>query len=927
MRAAIAARACLVSALLLLVACARSLTPDQALTKAAELVASGEAGEARIVLKNLLVDHPDAAEARAQLALIALAEGDVQGADAELRAVEESGKALQSVRLARLRTDLALGRHDAVLAAVDTEPALPARERALLRAMALRASGRAADGLGALRAVSNAAPTDQELLVEIANALVAIGNAAQAERELDAFIARGPGAADALLARADLNMRQGAVAAARTDALEALEAAPPAWSALARHGAMLLLCEAELAEGRIAEARKRVEELERNFPGSAGAQLVLARIAGLEGRDGDAIDILQRLLGVLPANPRVQFLLVDAFVRSGNVARAAEILERRIAAVPGDADARRLLARLRLGQSRPDQVVNLLAGEEVEAEAGRDRESESLLSMARLARERAAATISDVTEKRAAAPGNAELTAQLASAYLQSGDPAKANATLADAAGADATVAGFPTRVGALLALASERELNQLLRDIDTETKVPVAALVAAADVAQRAGRTDVASRLVQRAAARAPDDVEVKLRVANLAYLERRFDDAAGVLRQIVERQPGVTAAEFALARIAEAQGDLAAARGTLVAAIRKDPAALEPSLMLAALELRNDQGEAARKVIDALLAAAPRDGRAARSAGTLLFNARRYEEARTRFRTAVDQNRSSAEDWFNLGRAQLALEDYAAAGESWQQAARLQPDAVAAHVGAVRVALRQGDPATATKLAQSLVAKLPENPIAWMLAGEAAAARTEHAEASRAFTRSFVLRPTGLAAVGDHRARVAGGLARPEQPLENWLAREPGDLAARRLLAEHFIRVERQPAAVGQLAQLLERQPNDVVALNNIAWLLAERDVAAAEKYARRAYSIAPQSAAVADTLGWVLIQARQYTEAATLLAKAAEQQPEDASIRYHLALALARAGDRAAAREQLSRALTQNNVFQGRDAAVKLMQELSR
>ena len=65
------------------------------------------------------------------------------------------------------------------------------------------------------------------------------------------------------------------------------------------------------------------------------------------------------------------------------------------------------------------------------------------------------------------------------------------------------------------------------------------------------------------------------------------------------------------------------------------------------------------------------------------------------------------------------------------------------------------------------------------------------------------------------------------------------------------------RPQAAVAQLAALLERQPNDVVALNNIAWLLAERDSGAAEKYARRAYSIAPQSAAVGDTLGWVLLK----------------------------------------------------------------------
>lgn len=906
--------------------CAPKLGPDEALARAGELVAAGEFGEARIVLKNLLVEHPDTAEARARLAQIALANGDVEGADAELRETAGAALALPSVQLARLRTDLALGRADAVLAALETPGQLSARDVALLRAVALRATGRAADGLAPLRAASQQAPADQELSVEIASALLAIGNPGLAERELDAFIERVPAAADALVTRADLRLRQGAVERARADAVAALDAAPASWPPVARHGALLLLCDAALAQGRIDDARERVADLERSFPGSAGAQLVLARIAGLEGRDGDAIDILQRLLAVLPANPRVQFLLVESFVRTGNLARATEVLERRIAAAPADADARRLLARLRLGQSRPDEVVNLLGENDNSDDATRDRESENLLTMARLARQQASATIAQATARLVDQPGDPGIVAQLAGAYLQNGDPGKALETLTAVPAALATTAGFPVRIGALLALANERDLNALLREVDGRS-VPVAGLIAAADAAQRAGRMDVAARLVRRGGELAPDDADVQLRQANIAFVERRFDDATAILQRIAARDAKAMAAPLALARVAEAQGDVAAARSALVAAIASQPAALEPALTLAALELRNTRPEAARAVLDALIAKAPRDGRAARAAGALLFNARRYEEARTQFRVAIDQDATSAEDWFNLGRAQFALEDFAAAGESWARAATLQPDSVAAHVGAVRVALRLGNVAKASQLAQALSVELPDNPVAWLLMGETATARGAYADSSRAFSRAFSLRATAAAAVGDYRARALGGLARPEQPLENWLAREPTDIAARRLLADHLIRDNRNEAAATQLSTLLQRQPNDVAALNNLAWLLAGKDSTAAERYARRAYAIAPQNAAVSDTLGWVLIQAGQFAEAAAVLGKAVELQPADAAIRYHHALALARAGDRDAARAQLGRALAQNTAFQGRDAATSLMQELSR
>ena len=58
-----------------------------------------------------------------------------------------------------------------------------------------------------------------------------------------------------------------------------------------------------------------------------------------------------------------------------------------------------------------------------------------------------------------------------------------------------------------------------------------------------------------------------------------------------------------------------------------------------------------------------------------------------------------------------------------------------------------------------------------------------------------------------------------------------------------------------------------------------------------ARQAVKLAPQSAGVLDTLGWILVEDGQIEEGLGYLTKAASLPNADAEIRYHLAAALAR------------------------------------
>jgi putative PEP-CTERM system TPR-repeat lipoprotein len=447
--------------------------------------------------------------------------------------------------------------------------------------------------------------------------------------------------------------------------------------------------------------------------------------------------------------------------------------------------------------------------------------------------------------------------------------------------------------------------------------------LLAAADAASLRQQNAAVSRLLGKAAILAPTNQEVLLRRANLAFAERKYDEATAVLNDMLRQEPGNTGAQLALARVAEARGDVAGSRKALDAAVTAHPAAMEPSLMLASLELRASKVEAASKVLDNLVNANT-DASVPNAAGLLLARAGRHEEARTRFRQALDRA-NNAEYWFNLGNAQLALKDSASARQSFVHSAELQPDSLRAGYAAVRLSLEQKEIETARRVADGLVTKLPDSPTSWLLLGEVDAAAGDNAAAVTAFSRSYAARPSSLAATQEFGARVAAGAQRPEEPLLKWLAREPTDTVARLQLADFHLRNGRDAEAREQLEIIVKQAPNDLAALNNLAWVLRLSAPDRAEALAKRARAIAPDNSAVADTLGVILLANGKTEEAVKVLAQAAGAMPADQTVQYHYASSLSKMGQKDKARGILENVLKDQQGFPDRVAAQRLFEEL--
>jgi predicted Zn-dependent protease len=133
----------------------------------------------------------------------------------------------------------------------------------------------------------------------------------------------------------------------------------------------------------------------------------------------------------------------------------------------------------------------------------------------------------------------------------------------------------------------------------------------------------------------------------------------------------------------------------------------------------------------------------------------------------------------------------------------------------------------------------------------------------------------------------------------VESWLERHPDDVHAHLMLAQAYTEQGQIAAAIDVLTPILEEQPGNVSVLDNLAWLLRDRDPERALTYAERAHRLQPDEASIMDTLGTLLVRKGELERGLDLLDDARIADPTTPVIALHYAEALTEAGRAAEAR----------------------------
>ncbi len=106
----------------------------------------------------------------------------------------------------------------------------------------------------------------------------------------------------------------------------------------------------------------------------------------------------------------------------------------------------------------------------------------------------------------------------------------------------------------------------------------------------------------------------------------------------------------------------------------------------------------------------------------------------------------------------------------------------------------------------------------------------------------------------------------------------------------------------------QILKIQPDHPVALNNLAFIKAEKgnDLEEALGMAQHALQKQPNSPDIQDTLGWIYIRKNRSEDAVRLFSGLVVKEPNNPIYHYHYGMALQEKGDRASAKRELQKAL---------------------
>ncbi len=277
-----------------------------------------------------------------------------------------------------------------------------------------------------------------------------------------------------------------------------------------------------------------------------------------------------------------------------------------------------------------------------------------------------------------------------------------------------------------------------------------------------------------------------------------------------------------------------------------------------------------------------------------------------------------------YQLAMVQGVLRQTDKARASLVKALSLKPDHIPASTALALMEQDLGNGPRALEIARAMQRANSQGGL--ILEGDILMRQNKPREALAVYQKASGPRTEATLASRIHRAMLgAGDASAADARIMAWLRAHDRDLATREYLALSHLQRKQYPQAAAQYEAMLRLQPDHVMHMNNLAWTYQLMGDPRALDLAEKAYRKAPESLTVLDTLGWVLVNRGDIRRGVEMLRKAASQPAAMPGTRYRLAAGLAKAGDKAKAREILQPLLRDKTMFPERSEAQALLDKL--
>jgi putative PEP-CTERM system TPR-repeat lipoprotein len=446
-------------------------------------------------------------------------------------------------------------------------------------------------------------------------------------------------------------------------------------------------------------------------------------------------------------------------------------------------------------------------------------------------------------------------------------------------------------------------------------------------------GESAKALDAMQKARDKDPDAAEM---MGNYAALQARLGDIKGAtdtLKTSVSKHERHYPTLLQLASLFFSAGEIDEAIHWAEKALDVNPNAVEPRVILARSYNAQRKYEKALLTTNGVVADNLGNAALLEAVGDAQFSLGHTADAVGTYEALVDAAPYSGAAYFYLARSYMENKQDDRVRPTLEKALAIDPENYPARVAFARFVLTTGDIDQAAPLVDSLAKQFKDNPEVLELSGRLALARGDYAGAAAQLADAR----DGFVKVGIVRRSVTEDLVealwrqghrdRALAEMEEWLRRNPNDVPMRLQVAAVQAQFGNIDAAADQYARVIETQPSNWLARNDLAMLLYRQgDYETASKHAEIAYQLAGDNAAVLDTLGVILLAERQVDRALPLLERANQVAPYQPEIALHLSDAYEQSGRKVEARTVLERVLWKLGEFEGRDAVEERYRDLA-
>lgn len=905
-----------------LVGCGGKSESDK-LTEARAAVSAGKSSDAVLQLKAILQANEQSAEARYLLGQSLFKLADQGAAAVEFQKAFDLGYPRNQVVPALAEAMLASGQGKRMLelhanTQLDDPKAMASLKASIAGARLLY--GETEAGRAAIAEAQKLDPSNFTAGLLNVRMLAGAGQLDGSLSELDRLAGLYPQRAEVLVLRGDLlwqgkNELDAAVAALRK-ALTLDPVSMPAFTSL---------LSIHLQRRDTKALADDLAQMEKRYPVHAQTRFFQANKALIDGDLRRAREMTQLMLQVVPDNPYVLQLAGAVEFEAGVLVAAESRLTKALASMPGLPTARRLLAETHMRNGQPAKALLVL--QPMLGATPPDVDALSLAAQAYLQSGDPGRAEQLFLLASKSSPGNPKVQTALALTQIAQGRVDLGFSQLQQAAATqDANFADLALYSARL----QRKELPAALAAAEgLQRKMPNKPLpyMLQAQVLQAQGDRVRARDRYEQALKADPAHVPAVKALAALDVAEGKREAALKRSEELRSRDPDNPDVVLAVAELRLATGQNAEGVAELLAeAVRKNPK--EAPLRVAQVELLLAQRkpEAALSVAQNALSAMPDVPQIIDALGTAQMATGAAEQAISSFRKVAAALPAEIRPLLRLADAYIATDKPKLAEQHLRKALEIQPRSLAAQRGLIQVALMERRTADALKVAQAVQQQLPTEPIGHMLEGEIHASKRAWDASLAAYRTALQRKPVAEVAKWVYLINVrADRLQDAEAFSDKWLAEHPSDAEFLLFVANQALERKQWPLAEDRLRALMKAAPDSPTAPNNLAWVLVQQGKPGAVDFARRASELLPDNAAVLDTLGLALAAEKRWKEAVQTQQRAADLAPSLGDFRLRLAKYQIEAGDKTAARENLSKLEALGEAYSGFPEVRKLLKTL--